>query len=1157
MSYLKNLPKLKPATKPILTSAVGSARAFVLKELYDQYSQNQHSLLIITDSLQKANQLYDELTYLVDEDKVYLFPDLETLPYDRFSPSDDIISERLKTLYALKNSQNNLLLIASITTLLKYLPPVNYLEQSTFILKCHDKLNIDQYRLELEKSGYHCVNQVSSRGEFAIRGSLFDIFPMGSDYPFRIDLFDDEVDSIRIFNIDTQRSEKAIESINILPTREIKLEHNSINLFASNWQDTFKDRGINDETYQDILNNRYIGGIEYYLPLFFESVSTICDFINDNTIIVHLNQTFDAAEHYWQDINHQYEQLRYDTTKPILAPACVFSTPIEFFRKIKSFPQLHIYQDDTKEKGQLLTFKPLTDLTVHYQFKQPYKRLLEFIQSNDNQKIIFSADSLGRAKILEEQLTSSNLKIEFCDTFNHAMNASSNLTLIHAPFSRGFRSDTLSLITESELFSNHAPNYIKSSKDKKYKDHEHTQLKDLSDLTEGCAVVHIDYGVGRYEGLTILDLGAKPQEYLTLNYAKGEKLYVPIQSLNLISRYSGTELENAPLNQLGTDKWDKTKEKAAKKIQDVAAELLDIYAQRELKSGFSNQFYEKDYLSFAQKFPFETTPDQQKAIDAVLADMQQSQPMDRLVCGDVGFGKTEVAMRASFVAVNNNKQVAILVPTTLLAQQHYNNFSDRFADSAIRIEVLSRFKSTKEQNNILKQLHLGQIDIIIGTHKLLSPTIKFANLGLLIVDEEHRFGVSHKEKIKALKTNIDILTMTATPIPRTLNMALSSIRDLSIISTPPLKRLSVNTFIRQDHSSVIREAITRETLRGGQVYYLHNKVETIFQRAEKLQSLFPDLKIVTAHGQMREKELERIMFDFQHKRSHILVCTTIIETGIDIPNANTIIIDRADNFGLAQLHQLRGRVGRSHHQAYAYLLTPPWKSLTKDAQKRLEALSDHESLGAGFILASHDLEIRGAGELLGKEQSGNIEGIGFNLYLELLNRTVKALKAGKTVDSIDFDLIKNHTEVELRIAALIPDDYMPDVHQRLSLYKRIASSETHALLNDIKIEMIDRFGILPEATSHLFEICHFKIDANQFGIAKIELNSSGGRVEFIEPLIFDPINLIKYVQKNHQNFQLSQNGRLLIKEKLLTAQERIDFVKQLLKQFSTFNSVAA
>ncbi|MCF6765352.1 transcription-repair coupling factor [Thiotrichales bacterium 19S3-7] len=1156
MSYLQKLPKLKPGAKPILTAAVGSACSLVLKELYEKQIQHEkRSLLIITDSLQKANQLYDELTYLLTTEKIYLFPDLETLPYDRFSPSEDIISTRLKTLHALKYNQTNLLLIASITTLLKRLPPLNYLKQSTFILNRHDKLNIDSYRLKLEESGYHYVNQVNNRGEYAVRGSLFDIFPMGSDHPFRIDLFDDEVDSIRTFNIDTQRSEESIESINILPTREVKLDHNSINIFASNWQQAFDERGTNDETYQDILNYRYIGGIEYYLSLFFEDTTTICNFLNEDTLIVHLNHTSQMANNYWQDINHQYEQLKHDTSRPILEPQAIFDSPTDFFRTTKAFSQLHIYQEDTKDKSCKLAFEPFNDLTVHYQFKQPFKRLVEFIESNAQQKIIFSADSLGRAKILEEQLQNLNLKVSFCHSFEEAITSAEHLTLIHAPFSRGFISKNLSLITESELFSNHAPNYIKQTKNKTFQAHAGSQLKDLTDLTLGCAVVHIDHGVGRYDGLTILDLGSKPQEYLTLSYAKGGKLYVPIQSLNLISRYSGTELENAPLNQLGNDKWDKTKEKAAKKIQDVAAELLDIYAKRELRSGFSNQFNESEYLSFAEKFPFETTPDQQQAIDAVLADMQSTQPMDRLICGDVGFGKTEVAMRASFVAVNNNKQVAILVPTTLLAQQHYNNFSDRFADTAIRVEVVSRFKSTKEQNDILKQLNSGQIDIIIGTHKLLSPTIKFAKLGLLIVDEEHRFGVSHKEKIKALKTNIDILTMTATPIPRTLNMALSSIRDLSIISTPPLKRLSVNTFIRQDQASVIREAVTRETLRGGQVYYLHNKVETIFQKTEKLQNLFPDLKIATAHGQMREKELERIMFDFQHKRSHLLVCTTIIETGIDIPNANTIIIDRADNFGLAQLHQLRGRVGRSHHQAYAYLLTPPWKSLTKDAQKRLEALSDHESLGAGFILASHDLEIRGAGELLGKEQSGNIEGIGFNLYLELLNRTVTALKSGKTIDAVDFELIKNHTEIELRIAALIPDDYMPDVHQRLSLYKRIASTESHEQLNDIKIEMIDRFGLLPEATVHLFDVCHFKLDANKLGILKIELNSSGGRIDFSEPLRFEPIQLITYVQKNHKDFQLSQQGKLLIKKKLLNADERINFVKNLLTAFQSFSLV--
>ncbi|MCF6807085.1 transcription-repair coupling factor [Thiotrichales bacterium 19S9-12] len=1135
---------LKPGTKKSLSSVIGSAQSFAITELLEQ---SKYTVLVITDTIQKANQLYDELCYLINEKSVFLFPDLETLPYDRFSPGQDIISERLKTLYHLKHSKTKKVIIASIHTLLKRMPPDKYLEESIFMLKKNDSLNIETYRLNLEKLGYHHVNQVQAKGEFSIRGGLFDIYPIASDAPFRIDLFDDEVDSIRAFDIESQRSESEVDHIRILPTREVKLDNDSINYFTKNWQNTFGQQSLSASTYKDIINGQYVGGIEYYLPLFFEKTNSFFDFLNPNTLVIHINQTFEKAKQHWQDITTEYEQLSHDIERPILTPEAVFIKPTDIYGHLKNFMQV-IISKGVKDKSDKLHITTHNDLTVHYQFKQPFNRLLTFIEKNPKKKIILSCDSLGRANILQDQLKSADLSVTYYQHIKNAISSDDQVTLIHAPFSQGFDHKVFTLITESELYSNHAPNYIKPIKADK--NLNIAVLKDLSDLTEGCAVVHIDHGVGRYEGLTMLDLGSKPQEYLTLRYANEQKLYVPIQSLNLISRYSGTNLEHAPLNQLGTDRWEKTKEKAAKKIKDIAAELLDIYAKRQLESGFSNNLPNADYLSFAQDFPFETTEDQQKAIDAVIDDLKKEQPMDRLICGDVGFGKTEVAMRACFIAVSNSKQVAILVPTTLLAQQHFNNFSDRFAKSAINVQVLSRFKSEKEQKLILDELKSGKIDIIIGTHKLLSKQIDFANLGLLIIDEEHRFGVSHKEKIKALKANIDILTMTATPIPRTLNMALSSIRDLSIIATPPAKRLSVNTFIREDTPSVIREAITRETLRGGQVYYLHNKVETIFQKAEKLQQLFPNLKVATAHGQMRERQLEQIMFDFQHKRYHILVCTTIIETGIDIPNANTIIIDRADHFGLAQLHQLRGRVGRSHHQAYAYLLIPPWKLLTKDAQKRLEAISDHKSLGAGFILANHDLEIRGAGELLGKEQSGNIEGIGFSLYLELLNRTVEILKEGKEVNEIDFNLISNRLEIELRIPSLIPDDYIPDVHTRLSLYKRIASSSSHQALNDIKIEMIDRFGLLPQATKNLFDIAHLKLQAQPLGIETIQINRSGGRIQFSEPFQFDPIKLIQYVQKSPNDFKLSQQGKLTVKKSLLEAQERIDFIEKLIKALS-------
>ena len=766
-------------------------------------------------------------------------------------------------------------------------------------------------------------------------------------------------------------------------------------------------------------------------------------------------------------------------------------------------------------------------------------------------KIIFSADSMGRRALLLEHLIKLKIQPKICDDWQSALKDKSLITLISSPLIGGFRwEDKCLLITEGDLFKNHTASISRKKQQTAAQDFSTSIFQDLSELKVGTAVVHIEHGVGRYQGLTTLDMSGQTNEYLTLTYGNDEKLYVPIHDLHLVSRYSGTDLENAPLNRLGSDKWDKIKERAAKKIQDVAAELLEIYAQRVIKSGFSNAFDKNEYLGFCQSFPFEETEDQQTAIRDVLDDMISSKPMDRLVCGDVGFGKTEVAMRATYLAAHNNKQVAILVPTTLLAQQHYENFRDRFADLPVNVEVLSRFKTGKQQKEAIESLSNGKIDIVIGTHKLLSKDIKFHNLGLLVIDEEHRFGVKHKEQMKAFRADIDILTMTATPIPRTLNMALSEIRDLSIIATPPAKRLAVKTFVKEIKNDVIKEAILRETMRGGQVYFLHNKVETIFAKQESLQSLFPDLKIAIAHGQMREKELERIMFDFQKNKYHVLICTTIIETGIDIPNANTIIMERADNFGLAQLHQLRGRVGRSHHQAYAYLLTPPFDSLSKNAMKRLDALKETDSLGAGFMLANHDLEIRGAGELLGKEQSGNIEGIGFSLYMELLQKTVSALQSGKDISKISFNDVINSTEVELRIPALIPETYLFDVHTRLTFYKRISNVENHQALDEIKIELVDRFGLLPIQVENLFDTAHLRIDAKGLDIKKVEMHSGGGSIQFIETPNIDPITIIKMVQLQPDCYQLSKSERILIKKGFLKAEERIEFMKETFKKLA-------
>jgi transcription-repair coupling factor (superfamily II helicase) len=1151
LSPLKVITPIKAGQKKHFKNLVGANLSISLTEVIQSIPQ-QH--LLITDTAQSATKLQQELQYLLPKraDSIYHFPDLEILPYDNFSASEDILSERMRTLYDIQSNRQAIVIVA-INTLLKRLPPAHFITAQTFVVRVGQKIKLEHERLKLENSGYQFVNQVLQRGEFSIRGSILDIFPMGANTPYRIDLFDDEIDTIRAFDLDTQRSQETITKVEILPTHEYLPEYQNINIFAKNWQAHFNDRGLKSSPYEITMQGGYAPGMEFYLPLFYEETTNLTDYLAQDSVITHVYETADHAQHFWLDINTRYDQLSHDIQNPILNPEALYFSAESLFSILKSHPQIHFHRGNEKAKATALPFKKLPELYVNYQFKQPYKHLLKFCETIDDYKIsktIFSADSIGRRKLLLEHLLKLNIRPTICESWQEAMISPADTVLISSPLTGGFIWEThLAFITEADLFRNHISAISKQKK-------THAQafatsiFQDLSVLKVGTAVVHIEHGVGRYQGLTTLEMGNQTNEYLTLTYGNEEKLYVPIHALHLVSRYSGTDIDNAPLNRLGTDKWDKIKEKAAKKIQDVAAELLEIYANRVIKSGFSNIFDKNDYLAFCQGFPFEETEDQQTAIREVLDGMISPQPMDRLVCGDVGFGKTEVAMRATYLATHNNKQVAILVPTTLLAQQHYENFRDRFANLPVNVDVLSRFKTAKQQKEAMLKLSQGNTDIIIGTHKLLSKEIKFHNLGLLIIDEEHRFGVKHKEQMKALRADIDILTMTATPIPRTLNMALSDIRDLSIIATPPAKRLAVKTFVREFKNDIVKEAILRETMRGGQVYFLHNKVETIFATQEKLQSLFPDLNIAIAHGQMREKELEQIMFDFQQNKYHVLVCTTIIETGIDIPNANTIIMERADNFGLAQLHQLRGRVGRSHHQAYAYLLTPPFSALSKDAVKRLDALKETDSLGAGFMLANHDLEIRGAGELLGKEQSGNIEGIGFSLYMELLQKTVAALQQGRDIKNINFNEVINNTEIELRIPALIPEPYLFDVHTRLTFYKRISSAETHQQLDDIKIELVDRFGLLMPQIENLFATAHIRINAIPLGIKKIEMHTGGGSIQFLEKPDINPITIIKMVQMYPDCFQLSKSERIIIKKGFLKANERIEFIQGTLKKLS-------
>lgn len=1076
--------------------------------------------LIITPDTASANQIERELgLFLADNTlPVLSFPDWETLPYDSFSPHQDIISQRLLTLYRLPQVRQGILIVP-VTTLMHRITPSNYLQANSLMLTVGDQFALETERKRLESAGYRCVDTVYEHGEFAVRGSIMDIFPMGLETPVRIDLFDDTIETLRLFDPETQRSTEKLNELHLLPAKEFPLNRKAIDHFKQAWRTTFDVDFRQCPVYQDVTHGIAPAGVEYYLPLFFEECATLFDYLPSQVQAILFGNVEPAIERFWQEASNRYESRRHDIQRPILPPHRVFVPSNEFFSECRQLPRLQLEKETVEEKSGRtnLASSPLPSLATDARHEQPLHLLKAFIAEH-KPRILFCAESAGRRETLLEHLKKININPTF---FSHwhafADDTSSAFGITVAPIDQGlwFTDQNLCLITESELFGQRV---AQRRRRRKQQDQSDQIIKNLTELKIGAPVVHIDHGVGRYRGLQTLTIDDHPAEFLTLEYSDEAKLYVPVSSLHLISRYTGADDELAPLHKLGSEQWSKARRKAAEKARDVAAELLDIYARRAARQGFPFPAPELSYEQFASSFPFEETPDQQSAIQAVIQDMTSPQPMDRLVCGDVGFGKTEVAMRAAFIAVQGSKQVAVLVPTTLLAQQHYESFKDRFADLPVNIQVLSRFRSSKEVNQTLSALEEGKVDIVIGTHKLLQGSVTFRNLGLIIIDEEHRFGVRQKEQLKALRAEVDILTLTATPIPRTLNMAMASLRDLSIIATPPARRLSVKTFVRPSDSHLIKEAILRELLRGGQVYYLHNEVKTIEKVAEELTELVPEARIAIGHGQMRERELEQVMSDFYHKRSNLLVCTTIIETGIDIPSANTIIIDRADKFGLAQLHQLRGRVGRSHHQAYAYLLTPESKKVTDDAVKRLDAISVADELGAGFTLATHDLEIRGAGELLGDEQSGQIQSVGFSLYMEMLERAVAAIQKGETPD-LDKPL-QQGPEVNLRVPALLPDDYIADVHTRLMMYKRIANATTTESLEELQVELIDRFGLLPEPTKFLFRQTELKLLAQKLGIHKIDTGAETGRLEFGSEPQVDPLKIVQLVQAHPYRYRL-------------------------------------
>lgn len=1130
----------------------GSALGLSLAELTRQH---QGLTLLVCESTQAADQLELQLQFFLGDNsdtEILHFPDWETLPYDTFSPHQDIVSERLYTLFKLPLTQKAILLVP-ITTLLHRIAPQSYISTNSLVFDLGQSLSIERFRRQLEQVGYQCVDTVYEHGEFAIRGSIVDLYPMGSEHPFRIELFDNEIESLRTFDTENQRTLEKVEHIRLLPAREFPLNKEGINSFLDAWHESFDINHRQCGLYQDVTSAIASPGLEYYLPLFFEQTATLFDYLPDNTLTVCYGDIEHSLGSFWQEINNRWEQRRGDVQRPILKPQKLFLAKEEFYSALKQHPRINIISEPQNvSSGKISSavdfpFSEAPNLPINANADQPLAALSQFIDHEHHGRVLFCAESAGRREALLESLHRADIRPVEVNSWENFLTSEERITITVAPLDAGLLSSALNLtlIAESQLFGQRVMQRRRRKKDAYQGD---IIVKNLTELRVGAPVVHIDHGVGRYRGLENITVDGEENEFLTLEYANEAKLYVPVADLHMINRFSGANEDTAPMHKLGSEQWQKAKRKAAEKICDVAAELLDIYARRAARVGYQFSLDENAYEKFSASFPFEETPDQSTSIKAVIKDMRAKTPMDRLVCGDVGFGKTEVAMRAAFVAVHAGKQVAVLVPTTLLAQQHFENFRDRFADLPVNVEVISRFRSSKEATKILQGLKDGKIDIVIGTHKLIQNDIKFANLGLLVIDEEHRFGVRQKEMLKSLRSEVDILTLTATPIPRTLNMSMSGMRDLSIIATPPARRLSVKTFVRTYDTALLKEAVLREILRGGQVYLLHNEVSSIDKTAQELQELIPEARIGIGHGQMRERELEQVMGDFYHKRFNVLVCTTIIETGIDVPSANTIIINRADKFGLAQLHQLRGRVGRSHHQAYAYLLTPESKKLAGDALKRLDAICEASELGSGFTLATHDLEIRGAGELLGDDQSGQIQSVGFTLYMDMLERAIESIRSGKT-PNIE-EPLKHGSEVKLRIPALIPDDYLPDVHTRLIMYKRISSATSNNDLRELQIEMIDRFGLLPDQLKNLFKVTELKLSAQKTGIEKIETSAAGGKLEFAENTTVDPMKIVLLVQNNPQSYQMEGATALKFKKELPDAQQRIEIIEQLLRELA-------
>ena len=1198
------LPKLSPGQRFSMPRPIGSSDALLLAQLAEREKAAGHPTAVITADATDAQRLLVELAFFAPTLRCALFPDWETLPYDTFSPHQDLISERLATLWRIhnrghggSNQEGADVVIVPATTALYRLAPPAFLAGYTFHFKTGQKLNEAKLKAQLTLAGYQHVTQVVSPGEYAVRGGLIDLFPMGSQVPYRVDLFDDEIDSIRTFDPDSQRSLYPVPEVRLLPGREFPMDDAARGRFRNRWRELLDGDPTKSRIYKDIGAGVATAGIEYYLPLFFEETATVFDYLGPEATVVLHGDVEPAFQRFWQDTRDRYRLVQGDPERPVLPPTSLFLDAEQFFARAKPHPQLAMRPsiEDVADSAWVQKLPdvsvvrgsddPLARLKSHMGFKDPAiqtghpaqtvagggtpanansiadnahqssGRGQKSLNLNAKSRVLVLAESDGRRESLLDFLRASALSPPAFDSLAEFLASDEPLGIATAGLTQGFAwiEQGLDFVTETELF-NTAPTTRRRKKQEQVSDVE-ALIKDLSELNVGDPVVHSAHGIGRYRGLINMDLGvqnpdgtSEPQEFLHLEYADNATLYVPVSQLQLISRYTGVSADEAPLHKLGSGQWEKAKRKAAEQVRDSAAELLNIYARRAARVGHPFRYSPADYETFANDFGFEETADQKAAIHCVIQDMISPRPMDRLVCGDVGFGKTEVALRAAFVAVTGGKQVAFLAPTTLLAEQHYQTLVDRFAKWPVKIAEMSRFRSAKEITAAMKGIHDGTVDIVVGTHKLLSEKTQFKDLGLLIIDEEHRFGVRHKEQMKQLRAEVDVLTLTATPIPRTMGMALEGLRDLSVIATAPQRRLAIKTFVRSESQGVIREAVLRELKRGGQVYFLHNEVETIENRRQKLEEFLPEARIAIAHGQMPERELEKVMRDFVAQRFNVLLCSTIIETGIDVPTANTIIMARADKFGLAQLHQLRGRVGRSHHQAYAYLMVPDIDGLTKAASQRLDAIQAMEELGSGFYLAMHDLEIRGAGEVLGENQSGNMLEVGFQLYNEMLSEAVRCLKAGKEPDLLK--PLAAATDINLHAPALLPNDYCGDVHLRLSFYKKLAMAKRNEQIDTLLEELVDRFGKLPAQAQTLFDVHRLRVLSEPYGVVKVDATPGVIIITFKKNPPVEPMRIIELIQKN-RHIKLAGNEKLRIERELPEAKDRAQMVRDVLRGLGT------